>query len=154
MSPSWTARWIWASTEQAPFSAFAHDRATGAPRSCLLRRSFVLDEPRPHTSARVTADARFVLLVNGHEVARGPARAAVGRRTWTEVDICPQLVAGENVVAAMVRWYGRPGPWWVPMVPSLQLGYGSFLLEATDIGLGVLSVAAYAETPTTGRRST
>ncbi|HVF32393.1 MAG TPA: hypothetical protein VM933_05075 [Acidimicrobiales bacterium] len=135
MSASWKARWIWAANEPAPFSLVAFDRATGAPRSCLLRRSFVLDSPSAHVPARVTADARYVLFVNGQEVARGPARAAVDRRTWAEVDLGPSLVAGENVVAALVRWYGRPGPWWVPVVPWLQLGYGSFLFEAAGIGL-------------------
>lgn len=136
MSASWTARWIWAASGEVVFaSPFGSERATGAPRSCLLRRSFVLDAPGEHVPARVTADARYVLLVNGQEVARGPARAAVGRRTWAEVDLGPYLVAGENVVAALVRWYGRPGPWWVPVVPSLELGYGSFLMEAEGIGL-------------------
>lgn len=136
MNSPWAARWIWAAVDPVTLaSPLGNERATGASRSCLLRRSFVLDAPPAHVAAQVTADARYVLLVNGQEIMRGPSRAAVGRRTWTEVDLGPHLVAGENVVAALVRWYGRPGPWWVPMVPSLQLGYGSFLIEAADIDL-------------------
>jgi alpha-L-rhamnosidase len=85
--------------------------------------------------ARVTADSRFVLFVNGEEVARGPARSSAGRLNYHRVDLAPRLQAGENTVAALVRFYGRPGPWWQPSRPSNELGFGSFAFEAPALDL-------------------
>ncbi len=83
----------------------------------------------------MTADSRFVLFVNGVEVARGPARSIPERLAWTEIDLAPYLRAGRNAIAALVRFYGVPGPWWRPATPSFLLGFGSFAFEAPAIGV-------------------
>lgn len=142
----WQGRWIWA---EEPEGAVPRGRGFGGPppetwnRFCYLRRSFELgDRPRFPNSfellgipGRVTADSRFVLYVNGTEVVRGPARSAPERLSYIEVDLAPHLRSGENVIAALVRFYGRPNPWWMPAAPSNQLGYGSFAFEAPAIGI-------------------
>jgi alpha-L-rhamnosidase len=141
---TWDARWIWAGPGPLPASPIG---AAGLPpretwnRFCYLRRSVLLDAIPASVPARVTADSRFVLYVNGVEVARGPARSIPERLAWTEVDLAPYLRAGRNAIASLVRFYGLPGPWWRPATPSFLLGFGSFAFESPAIG--VISDAAW-----------
>ena len=134
---TWDARWIWAGPAPLPVSPIG---AAGIPpketwnRFCYLRRTVQLDSVPTSVPARVTADSRFVLFVNGVEVARGPARSIPERLAWTEIDLAPYLRAGRNAIAALVRFYGVPGPWWRPAAPSFLLGFGSFALESPTIG--------------------
>ncbi|MBA3303293.1 MAG: hypothetical protein H0U26_05400 [Acidimicrobiia bacterium] len=124
--PTWSAHWIW----------WERPRPDAPPnRFALLRRTFDLDDVPGSVPCRVSADSRYVLHTNGAEVARGPARSVPERLAWTEVDLAPALRPGPNVVAALVRFYGRPGPWWRPAIPSGHLGFGCFALEAPAIDL-------------------
>jgi hypothetical protein len=135
---TWDARWIWAAPAPTPVSPIA---ASGIPpketwnRFCYLRRTIDLDSVPPSVPARVTADSRFVLFVNGVEVARGPARAMPERLAWNEIDLAPFLRIGRNLISALARFYGLPGPWWRAAPPSFQLGFGSFAFESPAIGL-------------------
>jgi len=135
---TWDARWIWAGPAPLPVSPIG---AAGIPpketwnRFCYLRRTLQLDSIPTSVPARVMADSRFVLFVNGVEVARGPSRSIPERLAWTEVDLAPCLRAGRNAIAALVRFYGVPGPWWRPSAPSFLLGFGSFAFEAPAIGV-------------------
>ena len=135
---TWDARWIWTGPAPLPVAQIG---AAGIPpketwnRFCYLRRTVQLDAVPASVPARVTADSRFVLFVNGVEVARGPARSIPERLAWTEVDLAPYLHAGRNAIAALVRYYGLPGPWWRPAAPSFLLGFGSFAFEAPAIGV-------------------
>jgi hypothetical protein len=95
-----------------------------------FRRTFELASPPAHASARVTADSRYVLWVNGVEVARGPVRSNPRRLRYDRVDLAPYLRPGRNVIAALARFYGRPTPWWAPVPATFQLGAGAFLFEA------------------------
>jgi alpha-L-rhamnosidase len=135
---TWDARWIWTGPPPLPVAQIG---AAGIPpketwnRCCYLRRTVQLDAVPASVPARVTADSRFVLFVNGVEVARGPARSIPERLAWTELDLSPYLRAGRNAIAALVRYYGLPGPWWRPAAPSFLLGFGSFAFEAPAIGV-------------------
>jgi alpha-L-rhamnosidase len=135
---TWDARWIWAGPAPLPVSPIG---AAGIPpkeswnRFCYLRRTVQLDAVPASVPARVTADSRFVLFVNGVEVARGPARSIPERLAWTEIDLAMYLRAGRNAIAALVRFYGVPGPWWRPAAPSFLLGFGSFAFESPVIGV-------------------
>src|SRR5258707_44140 len=139
----WNARWIWASPAASPVSPIA---PAGIPpretwnRFCYLRRTVNLTSPPASVPARVTADSRFVLFVNGVEISRGPARSVPERLAWTEIDLAPFLRIGRNVIAALARFYGLPGPWWRPAPPSFLIGFGSFAFESPAIGGGTLSV--------------
>lgn len=125
---TWEARWIWV---ERP----ASDPSSTRNRFAYLRRSFVIDDVPETAPCRVTADSRFVLFVNGQEVARGPARSIPARLAWADVDLAPLLVTGDNALAVLVRFYGQPAPWWLPATPSGHLGHGGFALEAPDVGL-------------------
>ena len=133
---TWDARWIWAGPAPLPASPIG---AAAIPpketwnRFCYLRRTVQLDAIPASVPARVTADSRFVMFVNGVEVARGPARSIPERLAWTEIDLAPYLRAGRNAIASLVRFYGLPGPWWRPATPSFLLGFGSFAFEAPAI---------------------
>ncbi len=134
----WQARWIWAESPAEIANPFAVRNAppkAARNRFCYLRREFNLAAVPIQAPARVTADSRFILYVNGVEAARGPARSAPERLSYIEVDLAPYLRAGDNVIAALVRFYGRPVPWWQAARPSLQLGYGSFAFEAPAIAI-------------------
>jgi hypothetical protein len=141
---SWDARWIWAEPAPLPVSPI---EPIGLPpketwnRFCYLRRTVHLESIPASVPARVTADSRFVMFVNGVEVARGPARSIPERLAWTEVDLAPYLHAGRNAIASLARFYGLPGPWWRPATPSFLLGLGSFAFESPAIG--VISDAAW-----------
>src|SRR5829696_2735224 len=133
----WRGRWIW--LEQPPAGGLLQPSSI-PPREtwnrfALLRRSFVLDRAPDHVPARVTADSRFVLFVNGVEVARGPARSMPERLTYAEIDLAPFLRTGENAIGALVRFYGAPVAWWRPAPPNGQIGFGGFLFEAPAIEL-------------------
>jgi alpha-L-rhamnosidase len=135
---TWDARWIWAGSAPLPVAQIA---AAAIPpketwnRFCYLRRTIELKSVPASVPARVTADSRFVLFINGVEVARGPARSIPERLAWTEIDLAPFLRAGPNAIAALVRFYGLPGPWWRPAAASFLLGFGSFAFEAPAIGV-------------------
>lgn len=134
----WNARWIWAPSKRRRVAAVASNplppRETWN-RFCYLRKSIELASVPVSVPARVTADSRFILYVNGIEVARGPARSTPARLAWTELDLAPMLVRGRNTIAALVRFYGAPTPWWIPAPASFTLGFGSFAFEAPSIDL-------------------
>src|SRR5258708_28591315 len=102
----WDARWIWAGPAPLPVSPIG---AAGIPpkeswnRFCYLRRTVQLDAIPAAVPARVTADSRFVLFVNGVEVARGPARSIPERLACTEFGLAPYPRARRNSIAALVR---------------------------------------------------
>src|SRR5437879_839744 len=74
----WKGRWIWCGppvdAPPAPLSPqIAGIDEHHANRFCMLRHAFTLDAVPAAAPARVTADSRYVLWVNGTEVHRGPA---------------------------------------------------------------------------------
>jgi alpha-L-rhamnosidase len=135
---SWNALWIWAPAP--PHAASPVAPASIPPpethnRFCYLRHAFDLASVPAAAPARVTADSRFVLYLNGYEVARGPARSIPARLAFSALDLAPHLRTGRNTIAALVRFYGAPVPWWIPAPANWQLGFGSFLFEAPELGV-------------------
>jgi hypothetical protein len=64
-------------------------------------------EDRPSAApVRVTADARYILWVNGAYVGRGPARCYPWRQAYDEYDLAPFLRKGTNWIAAQVHEFG------------------------------------------------
>lgn len=109
--------------------------ADPVPITSCFRRRFELTGRPAVATVRVTADSRYVLWVNGTEVARGPVRGDPRRLHHDVVDVIEHLVDGENVLAATVRFYAVANPWWRPAPVTVQLGAGGFLLEADGEGL-------------------
>lgn len=144
----WEAAWIWRPS-QAPLQVELSGMRWAPPSgdgnvTLQFRREFVLEEVPERAIARVTADSRYRLFVNGTFVARGPAPCDPLRQSFDQVDVKPYLTAGRNVVAAEVHFYGEPmglwrraaGDWWAGSAAGradrAALGAGGFLCEVTD----------------------
>jgi hypothetical protein len=115
----WPAHWIWAAG------------ATGGHQAVAFRRTLVLDEVPATVPARVCAQARYALWVNGVLVSRGPVRANPRRRRFDVVELAPSLRVGENVVGVVAVRYAGAVAWWMPG-PAFgnQALAGGFVLEA------------------------
>jgi alpha-L-rhamnosidase len=149
----WAGSWIWPQPE-----AEQH-----RPLTVAALRSVVNWDPVPtYAPARVVAVARYALLVNGAEVARGPARSQGWRVQVDEVDIAPWLQPGRNHIAAQVWTYGQPMPWWSPPGPLqagflLDLAYGEHVWGTSAMWEGRLLPGWSMKAPTsriTGRGDT
>lgn len=127
----WRARWIWWYKQNAGTSLFS-DPSVQRPNDAIgyLRRTYDLVEQPRAARCRVTADSRYILWVNGTLLGRGPVRSEPSHLTYDEYDIGPLLVPGQNAIAAVCRYYGGATLYWVPAQPVMQLGFGSFVLEA------------------------
>ena len=127
----WRGRWIWftppaISIETATRPVLADPTDTVG----LFRRTIELEVPPDSAPCRIWADGRYVLSVNGNEVARGPVRSDPRRARYDVVDLAEHLRAGANVVALLARHFGRATSWWTPVPPSYSLGGGSVVFEA------------------------
>ncbi len=128
----WRGRWIWHEIPDLRrpglLDTSGPDRAP--PAWVLMRRTIELEVVPVSAVARVCADSRYILCVNGDELSRGPVRSHPSRLRYDAVDIAPALHVGVNVVSVVVRFYGKATPWWMPAVPTHSLGAGGFLFEA------------------------
>jgi len=112
----WRGHWI-APEPRPPINApadFLVGRGGGRFSRSLFRRTFRLTEVPAEAPARLTADSRYVMWVNGEEVGRGPARSQPYRQRYDSYDLAPYLVIGTNVVAVLVTYYGQPMSFWQP----------------------------------------
>ncbi len=75
-------------------------------RRLQLRKSFELSELPESAFINVTADARYILYVNGEFVNYGPARGYQSRWPYDRLNIAPYLKKGKNVIAAMLYTFG------------------------------------------------
>jgi len=110
----WVARWIW--TRQAgPANTWMR-----------FRKAFALRVRPKAAPARISADSKYWLWVNGQLVVRegGLRRGPTPRGTYyDEIDLARHLVAGRNVLAALVWYWGREG------FSHIDSGAGGFLFE-------------------------
>jgi hypothetical protein len=77
----------------------------------VFRRSLLLEEAPASLVLNVSADERYRLFVNGHEVSQGPPRGDLQHWFFREVEIAPRLRAGENTVHAVVWRMGSGAPY-------------------------------------------
>jgi hypothetical protein len=120
----WRSRWIWA--DPATAAGEVPDRHTVA-----LRTVVDLDEVPPSVPARLVANARYVLFVNGQRGAQGPVRSNPRKQPYDDLDLAPHLRPGRNVIAALVVRYAGATPWYLPPPDfSNDLVFGAFVLEA------------------------
>jgi hypothetical protein len=113
----------------------------------LFRRHLDLDEVPAEAPCRVWVDGRYLLTVNGTEVARGPVRSDPRRSHYDVVDLAPALRPGPNVLAVVARRYAEATSWWVPVPPTYSLGGGSLVLEARVGRTWVVSDRSWRCTP-------
>jgi alpha-L-rhamnosidase len=90
------ASWIWyPSTRTLPNTVV------------LFRRRVNLPAPVRKASGWITADSRYLLVVNGQRVQWGPAPSDPRRMEVDPLELTTRLVQGENVIAATVLYYGH-----------------------------------------------
>jgi alpha-L-rhamnosidase len=132
----WRGHWIWAPEERVqPGSPFAATVDPNAPEAhALFRRPVHLDAAPARAPARITADSRYALFVNGQELCRGPVRSQPRRLHYDLVDLAPYLHAGDNLIAIYVKYYGTPKSFWMPAAPNVLLGKTGILVFEADLG--------------------
>jgi alpha-L-rhamnosidase len=132
----WQGHWIWIPEEpikpSGPLSAGVNPRAPETHG--LFRKTVHLDQVPDRVPARITADSRYALFVNGQQVFRGPIRSQPRRLYYDLFDLAPYLQPGENVLAVYVKYYGTPKSYWMPATPNLTLGKTGILVFEADLG--------------------
>lgn len=91
------------------------------PRQSYLafRKTFALEALPPTASLAIFADSRYLLYVNGNYLAFGPGRSDPRWQSYDTHDIGPFLQPGENVVAALVLYFGYGTGQHISRVPAL-----------------------------------
>ncbi len=100
----------------------------------LFRKIMHLDSVPTRVPARITADSRYILIVNGHEVFRGPVRSQPRRQSYDLFDLAPYLVTGTNVIAVHVKYFGTTKAYWMPAIPNATLGKTGVLVFEANVG--------------------
>lgn len=91
LNKTWNAHWINAKNE------------TGRDYGVFyFRKSINLSAKPASFIVNVSADNRYKLYVNGTLVSLGPARGDTYYWNYEKVDLAPYLIAGKNIVAAVV----------------------------------------------------
>lgn len=128
-------------TEQAWHASWI--AAPGAPHSApntwtVLRRTFTLATVPDRAEARIAADTKYWLYVNGRLVVfeGGLKRGPNPTDTYFDtVDLAPHLRPGENTLEAHAWFFGRDG------FAHKNSGRASFLLELRDPASDTLLLA-------------
>ncbi|MCU1550641.1 MAG: hypothetical protein JWR36_1201 [Glaciihabitans sp.] len=136
----WHGHWIAPEAPPQPQSeiTFGGDIPPHAFSRVQYRRSFDLDEVPASAPARLTADSRYVLFVNGAEVGRGPIRSQPRRLRYDEYDIAPFLAQGRNTISVLVTYYGHANAFWQPAPASGGLGTDALLVFEAKLGSELL----------------
>jgi alpha-L-rhamnosidase len=93
-------------------ASFAWSAERGGPGLAVryFRRHFTLVEVPRRLLVHVSADSRYCLWVNGQCVGRGPLKSTTRHYHYETYDLASYVRAGENVIAAEVRWFGEHAP--------------------------------------------
>ncbi|WP_426518804.1 family 78 glycoside hydrolase catalytic domain [Diaminobutyricibacter sp. McL0618] len=100
----------------------------------LFRKTFAVPSTAEPAFLRLSADSRYVLIVNGQEVGRGPIRSQPRRLRCDEYDISSFLTVGTNVIAVLVTYYGHANSYWEPAASSGVMGRDAQLVLEAKIG--------------------
>lgn len=121
-SGRWRGRWTWL--------VDGHAEASDG----FFRRTLEVDHVPDRVPARLTADTRYRLWVNGVEVLSGPIRSQPRRWRYDLIDLAPFLQPGRNVLALQVKHLPGGGAYWMESSRNDGLGgHGVFCFEA-DLG--------------------
>ena len=112
------ANWIWADAEVYP------------EQWAAMRKTFTLDEVPEECFARISADTKYWLWINGElAIFEGQLKLGDSRYNWyyDKEDISDYLIEGENTIAVQVYYAGKIS------ATTVNSGVPSFLFEA-EIG--------------------
>ena len=104
------ARWIWLPGQRTLQNTVA-----------LFRREVVCAAPPRRATGWIVADSRYRLLVNGERTQWGPAPSDPRDQEVDPLDLTACLVAGRNVLAIEVLFYGTGDGTWPMGSPGLLL---------------------------------
>lgn len=121
LQPLDEAAWLW--TDDAPFRD-ANDRAKDAGSFPIVRFRCEFTAHGEPLKFDVTADPRFVLLLDGQVIARGPHKGCHDRWYYESYEISA-LPAGAHTLEAVVFYLGNRGPRSI-----LSMDQGGFALKA------------------------
>ena len=111
--------------------------ASTEPAYTAYRKSFDLPSAATTASARIFADSRYVLWINGSYVERGPVRFDPKGPQYDTIDLSGRLAAGSNSVVVLVLANGHNGKM-MQHAPGLAMQ----LEAATDKGPVVVQTDA------------
>ncbi|WP_426225817.1 family 78 glycoside hydrolase catalytic domain [Pseudarthrobacter sp. DSP2-3-2b1] len=133
---AWQGHWIGVARPQATEGANALGTTTAplAFSRTLLRSTITVDSLPESAPARLAADSRYVLFVNGVEVGRGPVRSQPRRMRYDTYDLAPYLREGTNVISAIVTYYGDANAFWQPAAATGSLGTDAVFVFEAQIG--------------------
>lgn len=126
------AQWIW-----------GEEKGPGNTWRCF-RKEITFDEVPKQAIAKVAADSKFWLWINGEEVVfegsakRGPTPKGT---YYDELDIAPFLSTGENAITALVWYWGKSG------FSHVDSGRGGFYFSAEWDGETLGSDASWMTLP-------
>lgn len=133
---SWDGHWIAPEPvpDLGPAIAFGGEIPPHAFSRVMYRKVVALASVPSSAPVRLTADSRYLLLVNGVEVGRGPVRSQPRRLGYDSYDLAPHLVPGDNALAVLVTYYGRANAFWQPAATNGGLGTDALLVLEADLG--------------------
>jgi alpha-L-rhamnosidase len=131
----WHGHWIWLPEEQVSPSGFwsATVEQQQVATHGLFRKAFALESVPERVPARLTADSRYILYVNGAEIGRGPIRSQPRRLYYDLYDLAHFLRPGENTIAVHVERFASANSFWMPPVPNNSLGVRGVLVFEADL---------------------
>ena len=99
---AWMAKWIWIDGTRGKGHGASEN---GLPRNFYLcaRKTFDVPKDLQTATLRITADARYVLFVNGQRIGNGPIRGWQHSWFYDTYDLTPYLHPGErNAIGVLV----------------------------------------------------
>lgn len=99
---AWMAKWIWIEGARGKGHGASEDEL---PRNFYLcaRKTFDVPKDLQTATLRITADARYVLFVNGQRIGNGPIRGWQHSWFYDTYDLTPYLRPGErNAIGVLV----------------------------------------------------
>lgn len=131
----WRGHWIWVPEETIVMGRpLSWDVSERPEAHGLFRKTFILDSRPALAPARITADSRYVLYVNGQELFRGPIRSQPRRLYYDLFDLAPYLQVGPNVIAVYVKYFGTAKSNWMPAVGNSTLGKSGIMVFEANLG--------------------
>lgn len=109
----WKAHWCWTGKHLSrPWNYYA-----------LFRRVVDLAAKPRKAIARISAESRYTLYINGRRVHYGPARSYPDHQSFDTLDLTQFLQAGPNTICAICHQYG------VPTFQSVYRDASGFILD-------------------------
>ena len=132
----WRGHWIWVPEDKIEMKMALPGLGVDPLKEShgLFRKTIQLDAVPARVPARITADSRYALYVNGQEVSRGPIRSQPRRMHYDLFDLAPYLKAGDNTLAVYVKFYGRPLSMYIPPIANSGMGRTGALVFEANLG--------------------